>query len=63
VRIKKVAIKLGAPNFAGDTLHICGQVIAVDPANATAELRLSGRNSVGEHVAATVTVILPGVAR
>jgi len=63
VRIKKVAIKLGAPNFAGDTLHVCGQVVAVDPANATAELRLSGRNSVGEHVVATVTVILPEAAR
>jgi acyl dehydratase len=63
VRIKKVAIKLGAPNFAGDTLHVCGQVIAVDPANATAELRLSGRNSVGEHVVATVTVILPEAVR
>jgi len=63
VRIKKVAIKLGAPNFAGDTMHICGQVTAVDPANATAELRLSGRNSVGEHVVATVTVILPEAVR
>ena len=63
VRIKKVAIKLGAPNFAGDTLHVRGQVIAVDPANATAELRLSGRNSVGEHVVATVTVILPEAVR
>jgi acyl dehydratase len=63
VRIKKVAIKLGAPNFAGDTMHICGQVTAVDPANATAELRLSGRNSIGEHVVATVTVILPEAVR
>jgi acyl dehydratase len=59
VRIKKVAIKLGAPNFAGDTMHVSGRVTAVDPANATAELRLSGRNSIGEHVVATVTVILP----
>jgi len=63
VRIKKVAIKLGAPNFAGDTMHVSGRVTAVDPANATAELRLSGRNSVGEHVVATVTVILPEAVR
>jgi hypothetical protein len=40
-------------------MHVSGRVTAVDPANATAELRLSGRNSVGEHVVATVTVILP----
>jgi acyl dehydratase len=62
-RIKKVAIKLGAPNFAGDTLRLSGEVTAVDRTNATVELRVSGRNTLGEHVAATMTVALPEASR
>jgi acyl dehydratase len=62
-RIQKVAIKLGVPNCAGDTLRLSGEVTAVDRANATAELRIRGRNTLGEHVTATLTVALPQASR
>lgn len=55
-RVRKVAIKLGAPNFAGDTMRMTGRVAAVDAGAGTADVAVSGRNAIGEHVAATVTI-------
>lgn len=55
-RIRRIAIRLGAPNFAGDVMKLGGEVAAVDAAARTAEIRVSGRNAIGEHVAATVTI-------
>ena len=55
-RIRKVAIRLGAPNFVGDTMRINGEVAALDPATRTADIKVSGRNGIGEHVSATVTI-------
>ena len=55
-RIRQFAIRLGAPNFAGDVMKLGGEVAAVDVAARTAEIKVSGRNAIGEHVAATVTI-------
>lgn len=55
-RIRKIAIRLGAPNFAGDTMRLSGEVVALDPAARTAQIKVSGRNGIGEHVAATLAV-------
>lgn len=55
-RIRKVAIRLGAPNFVGDTMRINGEVAAVDAQARTADIKVSGRNGIGEHVSATVTI-------
>lgn len=55
-RIRKVAIRLGAPNFVGDTMRINGEVGAVDADARTADIKVSGRNGIGEHVSATVTI-------
>jgi acyl dehydratase len=55
-RIRKIAIKLGAPNFVGDAMKMAGEVAEVDPAARLARVRVSGRNGIGEHVAATVTI-------
>jgi acyl dehydratase len=57
--IKKVAIRLGAPNYPGDTMTITGQVTAKDEAAGTIDVALRGANSLGDHVTGTVTLALP----
>ena len=58
-RVRKIRIKLGAPNFAGDTMRINGTVSRVDPATGEVDVAVSGRNGIGEHVGATVTLHFP----
>lgn len=55
-RIRKVAIRLGAPNFVGDAMRMTGEVAVVDVGGRTADIKVSGRNGIGEHVSATVTI-------
>lgn len=57
--LKKVAIKLGAPNFPGDTMKMTGTVKAKDEAAGVVDLEVIGRNSWGNHVTAKVRVALP----
>ncbi|MEV6570567.1 MaoC family dehydratase [Streptomyces sp. NPDC051577] len=58
--LRKVAIRLGAPNHPGDTMTLTGTVVARD--GDTAELRVVGANGVGLHVTGTVTVTLGATA-
>ena len=58
-RVRKIRIKLGAPNFAGDTMRINGTVSRVDPATGEVDVAVFGRNGIGEHVGATVTLHFP----
>ncbi|MFJ4523890.1 MaoC family dehydratase [Streptomyces sp. NPDC088810] len=55
--LRKVAIRLGAPNHPGDTMVLTGSVEEVD--GNTAVVRVVGTNGLGTHVTGTVTVILP----
>ena len=55
--IKQVSIRLGAPNYPGDTMTLTGQVTA--KADSTVEVTLRGANSLGDHVTGTVKVELP----
>ena len=59
-RLNKVAIKLGAPNYPGDTMAISGEVIAVDRDSGRVALEVKGRNSLGYHVTGTVEVTISG---
>ncbi|MFF1558107.1 MaoC family dehydratase [Streptomyces sp. NPDC058279] len=52
--LHKVAIRLGAPNYPGDTMTLTGTVTALD--GDTAEIRVVGTNGIGHHVTGTVTV-------
>lgn len=59
--VKKANIRLGAPNYAGDTMTMSGTVESVEPSD-TGELvtvAVRGRNSLGDHVTGTVTVLMP----
>ena len=55
--VKKAAIRLGVPNYAGDTMTLSGTVAAVEGDLVTVAVR--GRNSLGDHVTGTVTVQVP----
>ncbi|MEU3032077.1 acyl dehydratase [Streptomyces incarnatus] len=59
--LRKVAIRLGVPNYPGDTLVLTGRIERVD--GDTATVRVVGANGLGTHVTGTVTVTLPEEAR
>ena len=55
--LKKVAIRLGAPNYPGDTMRMTGRVTAKgDDGRIDVEIR--GANSLGDHVVGTVSLVL-----
>lgn len=55
--LRRVAIRLGAPNYPGDTMTFTGTVTAV--AGTTVEIRVVGANGIGHHVTGTVTAEVP----
>lgn len=55
--IRRLSIRLGAPNYPHDTLTLTGRVALVDGNHITIEVR--GANSLGDHVTGTVEVTLP----
>lgn len=55
--IKTSKIRLGVPNYAGDTMTMTGSVTAVD--GSLVEVAVRGTNSLGDHVIGTVTLELP----
>ncbi|MER5357378.1 MaoC family dehydratase [Streptomyces sp. NPDC002785] len=57
--LRKVAIRLGVPNYPGDTMVLSGTVTALGD-DGTAEVSVVGANGLGRHVTGTVTV---GVAK
>lgn len=56
-RLRKVAVRLGAPNYPGDTMVLTGTVTAVD--GTAVEVRVIGVNGKGRHVTGSVTVTGP----
>ncbi|MFB7931890.1 MaoC family dehydratase [Streptomyces sp. NPDC056039] len=55
--LRRVAIRLGAPNHPGDTMVLTGTVEETD--GETVTVRVIGTNAIGRHVTGTVTVTLP----
>ncbi len=58
--VKRIRIRLGAPNYPGDTMTMTGSVESVDGDLVT--VAVTGRNGLGPHATGTVTVRLPGGA-
>jgi hypothetical protein len=56
--VKSIALRLGVPLYAGDTLTISGSVTAIDGNRITIDIH--GKDSLGEHVTATAVIDLPG---
>ncbi len=57
--IRSVDIRLGVPTFAGDTLKITGLVKEKNLSARTLDIAVIGTNSIGQHLSATVRVVLP----
>ncbi|MCD6638483.1 MAG: MaoC family dehydratase [Nocardioides sp.] len=55
--LRKVKVRLGAPNYAGDTMTMRGTVASVD--GTRVELAVTGTNSLGPHVSGSVVLELP----
>ena len=55
--IRKIAIKLGVPNYPGDVMRLTGNVVAKH--DGAVEIAVRGANALGDHVTGTVTVELP----
>jgi hypothetical protein len=55
--IKTSKIRLGVPNYAGDTMTMTGSVTAVN--GSSVEVSVRGSNSLGDHVIGTVTLEIP----
>jgi acyl dehydratase len=56
--IRRLSVKLGAPNLPGDEMRITGTVKRKDGRDVVVEV--VGRNAWGNHVTAAVTLSLPG---
>ena len=56
--VKRSSIRLGVPHYAGETLRLSGEVAAVDGAG-NVDVKVRGRNQMGDHVSGTITVNLP----
>lgn len=59
--IKSIGLRLGVPWYAYDTVTFSGEVTAIDGALVT--VKVLGRNSLGDHVIATVTFEVPSDAQ
>jgi acyl dehydratase len=55
--LRRLAIRLGAPNYPGDAMLFMGRVAAVN--GREVELALRGDNRLGPHVTGTVALTLP----
>ena len=56
--LKKVAIRLGAPNYPGDAMLMTGKVKSKGDGGLV-EVEIKGANNLGDHVVGTVTLVLP----
>ena len=55
--VRSIALRLGVPCYANETLVFSGRVVAVEEGVTVVEV--VGRNSLGDHVTGTVRVVLP----
>ncbi len=58
--LRRVDIRLGAPNYPGDTMHMTGRVERKQDGVVT--VAVAGANTLGHHVTGTVDLTLPPVA-
>jgi hypothetical protein len=58
--LRQVKIRLGAPNYPGDTMVMTGTVTGKE--DGVVEVAVKGANHLGDHVKGTVRLALPGGA-
>ena len=57
--VRAIRIRLGAPNYPGDTMVLTGTVTARSEADHLIELSVRGANGLGDHLTGSVTLELP----
>jgi uncharacterized OB-fold protein len=57
---RAIRVRLGAPNYPGDTMTLRGMVQAADPATGAVTVAFRGSNSIGDHATGTAELVLPG---
>jgi acyl dehydratase len=57
--VRSVKVRLGVPNYPGETMILTGEVAELRAADRTAVVEVRGANSMGNHVTASVEVTLP----
>lgn len=57
--IRSVKVRLGAPNYPGDTMTMTGEVTDVEATGHVVTVAVRGANGLGDHVNAVVEVVLP----
>lgn len=58
--VKKIDLKLGAPNLPGFVMTVTGEIKAKDEASGVLDIQVIGENNVwGMHMAGTVKIALP----
>jgi len=55
-RLHALSIRLGAPNYPGDTLRLAGEIQHVDGCELT--VRVTGDNNLGRHVTGTARLVV-----
>ena len=55
--LRRVDIRLGAPNYPGDTMTMTGRV--KDKSDGVVSVEIVGRNDLGDHVTGAVDLALP----
>ncbi|WP_417285293.1 MaoC family dehydratase [Comamonas sp.] len=58
-RLMDLKIRLGAPNYPGDSMKFTGSVTEKNDATRSVVVTLKGSNSMGAHVSGTVQIALP----
>ena len=53
-RIQRIQLKLGAPNFPGDTMTMSASIVAIN--DELIEVEFKGKNGLGNHVSGTATL-------
>ena len=57
-RLKRIQLKLGVPNFPGDTMTLSGTVSSIN--DNVVEVEFKGKNGLGNHVTGSASVALQG---
>ena len=59
VRLERLDIRLGVPNFPGDRMLLNGEVLTVDTESREVVVAVRGQNGIGEHVTGTANLRFP----
>ncbi|RVW06614.1 MaoC family dehydratase [Rhodococcus spongiicola] len=55
-RITSIKLRLGVPWYAYDTLHLSGEVVAMEDGVVT--VKVVGKDSLGDHITSTATLVM-----